>query len=392
MSKERKNKLKNTLSMVLWGVLIFIITRQVPFVSYSILGNLALLGIVALNMRYDATGFYRTFLPILCWCSFLVFYALLQGNEVTLVARFILIIFFLLTAYFIILPSRMVKLLFALTLLQCIFLIGLEFILLLFFNLETYEPLRHYFINQGWGDVYTFTGHFYNIPVKGNALLPFVYMLSYFIPVFPQKRKSFFRCIYLLAIVFAGNFAYLISLFVFHFMLFFLQNESFRQLQLKILALSFLIILFFIPGLIFVENVMSKKVDSMGTRQDQVEVLLRDIGQENTTIWLGKGLGNTVSEKTNYRDYTGNIYFELQTFYFFNQLGIVNFISFILLNLFFAYTKIRDPRLLFVYLCYILYAFTNPYILDSNQVIVILTLVMANKILEDENRVCTCNV
>ena len=390
--KERKNKLKNTLSMVLWGVLIFIITRQVPFVSYSILGNLALLGIVALNMRYDATGFYRTFLPILCWCSFLVFYALLQGNEVTLVARFILIIFFLLTAYFIILPSRMVKLLFALTLLQCIFLIGLEFILLLFFNLETYEPLRHYFINQGWGDVYTFTGHFYNIPVKGNALLPFVYMLSYFIPVFPQKRKSFFRCIYLLAIVFAGNFAYLISLFVFHFMLFFLQNESFRQLQLKILALSFLIILFFIPGLIFVENVMSKKVDSMGTRQDQVEVLLRDIGQENTTIWLGKGLGNTVSEKTNYRDYTGNIYFELQTFYFFNQLGIINFISFILLNLFFAYTKIRDPRLLFVYLCYILYAFTNPYILDSNQVIVILTLVMANKILEDENRVCTCNV
>ena len=115
MSKERKNKLKNTLSMVLWGVLIFIITRQVPFVSYSILGNLALLGIVALNMRYDATGFYRTFLPILCWCSFLVFYALLQGNEVTLVARFILIIFFLLTAYFIILPSRMVNLLFALT-------------------------------------------------------------------------------------------------------------------------------------------------------------------------------------------------------------------------------------------------------------------------------------
>ena len=107
---------------------------------------------------------------------------------------------------------------------------------------------------------------------------------------------------------------------------------------------------------------------------------------------MGKGLGNTVSEKTNYRDYTGNIYFELQTFYFFNQLGIINFISFILLNLFFAYTKIRDPRLLFVYLCYILYAFTNPYILDSNQVIVILTLVMANKILEDENRVCTCNV
>ena len=41
MSKERKNKLKNTLSMVRWGVLIFIITRQVPFVSYSILGNLA---------------------------------------------------------------------------------------------------------------------------------------------------------------------------------------------------------------------------------------------------------------------------------------------------------------------------------------------------------------
>ena len=382
MSKERKIGLKDSLSMLLWGMLIFIITRQVPFVSYSIFGNLALLGIVVLNIRYDVTGFYRTFLPVLCWWFFLVFYALLQGNEVTLVARFALIIFFLLTAYFIILPSRMIKLLFAFTLLQCIFLIGLEFILLLFFNLETYEPLRHY----------SFTGHFYNIPVKGNALLPFVYMLSYFVPVFPRKKKHFFRCVYLLAIVFAGNFAYLISLFFFHFILFFLQNESFRKLQMKILGLSFLIILFFIPGLIFVENVMSKKVDSMGTRQDQVEVLLRDMGQEPTTVWLGKGLGNTVSEKTAYRDYTGNIYFELQTVYFFNQLGIINFISFILLNLFLAYTKIRDPRLLFVYLCYILYAFTNPYILDTNQVIVILTLIMANKMLEDENRVCTCDV
>ena len=392
MNEERKIGLKDTLSMLLWGVVILIITRQVPFVSYSIFGNLALLGIVVLNIRYNATGFYRTFLPILCWWFFLVFYALLQGNEVPLVARFALIIFFLLAAYFIILPSRMIKLLFAFTLLQCIFLIGLEFVLLLFFNLETYEPLRHYFINQGWGDVYTFTGYFYNIPVKGNALLPFVYMLSYFVPVFPEKRKRFFRCIYLLAIVFAGNFAYLISLFFFHFILFFLQNESLRRLQMKILGLSFLIVLFFIPGLIFVENVMSKKVDSMGTRQDQVEVLIRDMGQEHMTIWLGKGLGNTVSEKTAYRDYTGNVYFELQTVYFFNQLGIVNFIVFILLNLFLAYTKIRDPRLLFAYLCYILYAFTNPYILDTNQVIVILTLVMANKILEDENRVCTCNV
>ena len=84
--------------MLLWGMLIFIITRQVPFVSYSIFGNLALLGIVVLNIRYDVTGFYRTFLPVLCWWFFLVFYALLQGNELTLVARFALIIFFLLTA------------------------------------------------------------------------------------------------------------------------------------------------------------------------------------------------------------------------------------------------------------------------------------------------------
>lgn len=392
MNEERKNGLKDTLSILLWAVLIFIITRQVPFVSYSIFGNLALLGIFMLNIRYDAIGLYRTFLPILCWWFFLAFYALLQGNELALVARFALIIFFLITAYYIILPSRMIKLLFAFTLLQSIFLIVMEVVLLAFFNIETYEPLRHYFIEKGWGDVYTFTGHFYNIPIKGNALLPFTYMLSYFVPIFPQKGKRLFRSIYILGIVFAGNFAYLIGLFFFHFMLFFLQNESYRRLQMKVLGLTFLIVLFFIPALIFVENVMSKKVDSMGTRQDQVEVLLRDMGKDHMTIWLGKGIGNTVSEKTTYRDYTGNVYFELQTFYFLNQLGIVNFIGFILLNVFLAYTKIRDPRLLFVYICYIIYAFTNPYILDTNQVIVILTLVTANKVLEDENRLCTRHV
>ena len=109
--------------------------------------------------------------------------------------------------------------------------------------------------------------------------------------------------------------------------------------------------------------------------------------QENiSTFLLGKGLGNNVKIKTFFRDYTDNTYFELQVIYFFNQLGLVNSLIFFCFLLYLSINKIFYKDLLFIYFCYIIYAVTNPYILDTTQIVVILILISISNERRQKNR------
>lgn len=117
-----------------------------------------------------------------------------------------------------------------------------------------------------------------------------------------------------------------------------------------------------------------KSDESSAIRIEQATLLLKDLGESPVTLIMGKGMGNTLSVQTSFRDYTDNIYFELQILYILNQLGIIAFIIFSLYNIYLTITKIKYKELIFVYLFYIMYAITNPYIFDTNHIIVILTL------------------
>ena len=117
-----------------------------------------------------------------------------------------------------------------------------------------------------------------------------------------------------------------------------------------------------------------KSDESSAIRIEQATLLLKDLGESPITLIMGKGMGNTLSVQTSFRDYTDNIYFELQILYILNQLGIIAFIIFSLYNIYLTITKIKYKELIFVYLFYIMYAITNPYIFDTNHIIVILTL------------------
>lgn len=125
----------------------------------------------------------------------------------------------------------------------------------------------------------------------------------------------------------------------------------------------------------------SKKEVSNATRVDQATVLVEDMSDDIVGILFGKGLGHTVSRKTDFRDYTGNIYYELQTIYFMNQLGLIPFICFLCLNIYFTLKYIKYRKYIILYIAYVIYAVTNPYILNTNQVVVIITLVsLANSL------------
>ena len=80
---------------------------------------------------------------------------------------------------------------------------------------------------------------------------------------------------------------------------------------------------------------------------------------------------------THFRSYVGATYYELQVLYILNQLGVIPILLFILVNILFVFKYMPDTKIKMVYAGYILYAITNPYIIDTNQVVVIITLLSA---------------
>lgn len=114
---------------------------------------------------------------------------------------------------------------------------------------------------------------------------------------------------------------------------------------------------------------------SIGTRIDQYHVLLNDFSSNFPDLIFGKGFGNLIQVVTSARDYSNYIYYELQTIYFLNQMGLLVFSIFIIFNIYLAIKHIQNHMIRLIYCMYILYASTNPYIFDTNHLVVIITLV-----------------
>jgi hypothetical protein len=259
--------------------------------------------------------------------------------------------------------------------------------LIMVFRLIDISPsaIRTFFRNSEWGDIYTFNNIFYRIQVKGNALIPFTLFLT-FVSKNIIRRIWIYRLIFLLGLIISANFAYLMALIFFLFLYYSLGLTKY-QFAKRIILLSFLTISFSLPIINYTnEQFKLKSKTSFPIRTDQIKVLIDDFEENPINLILGKGLGNTLNVETKFRDYRGNIYFELQPVYFLNQLGFLNFLLFLFLNISFAFYSIRLKETRLIYVSYILYSITNPYILDSNQVIVILTLVCLDKYLRNENR------
>jgi hypothetical protein len=132
---------------------------------------------------------------------------MIQGNDISLIFRFAIIIILTLLAYFIKLPN-IINIFYFFVFLQCIVLIISEIALVVFFDLDSYLPIRLYSLREmEWGDIWTTNGYFYRIQVKGNALIPFAYMLS-FTKFVNFKYTKWARIILLLGAIFAGNFSF----------------------------------------------------------------------------------------------------------------------------------------------------------------------------------------
>ena len=373
------------------GVVLFL-TRQFPLSAYSTLGNIFLIGLLFISFFWKNktidTSSKKTMKLIFIWSVFLLTYAILiRENSINLVFRFYIIILCLLLSHWVHLPLVATKrIFFFFILLQCFVLIVIEAIMNLFFSINNYLPFRFFFMEQGWGDIYTYDGFFYRVQIKGNALIPFAFFLM-FLKDYTFKYRRTLQIILLISSIIAGNFAYLIGIFIFIIFWYLFNDLRKQKFRNRIIIFSFVFALSIGSIIECTQDVLDRKSGySLGTRSDQVDVLIRDVQRDISTFLLGKGLGNNVTIKTSFRDYTDNLYFEIQAMYFFNQLGLINSLIFISFLLFLAIKKIFYKDLLFIYFCYIIYGVTNPYILDTTQTTVILILISISNVRKQKNR------
>ena len=375
------SKYKINLLSFFYLLIIILLTRQVPLQEYSVIMNISTSILVILylyfSIDYLKLNLENKFIIIFFFLLlFHFFYSIFFTKAEFLNSlRFLLIISTIILAYKIKIQSIIItKYFLFFIIIQAIFIIILELLLIIFNDITFYNFIRQTATSNGWGDIYTLNNIYYNIQVKGNALLPVAFMIT-FLNNLKIKRIFLIRYIILIAVFFSGNFAYLIAITIYLVIMNIYRITTFRHLYKWFVYSLLLITLLAYPIYSYIENKISeKKEDSIHERYQQADLLLYELQKTPLTFLLGLGQGATLEKTTSTRDYRGLTYFELQPIYFLYQLGIVFFLLFIFLYFFLSFIYFKNKIILSIYLCYIIYSSTNPYIFDTNNFIVIILL------------------
>lgn len=227
----------------------------------------------------------------------------------------------------------------------------------------SYSAIRAYGHLKGWGDIYSFGSMFLTrVQLQGNALLVMAFFMSCY-----KEDKIFYRVALFLACLIAGNKAYLIGIFL--FVLYFFVSWLFTtrknyNFNFKVCFLLLCSMMSFPVIIDKANSILEEKAGySNAVRKDQAEVLLFG------NIITGNGVGHTITAKTKYRDYSGANYFEVQTLYVINQIGIIGYFLFLCLTFGLLLKRKNSFALVFIYFSYLAYTFFNPYCFDTTHMI-----------------------
>ncbi|HFR2256338.1 TPA: O147 family O-antigen polymerase, partial [Shigella flexneri] len=103
-------------------------------------------------------------------------YSYIKGNDIAIIIRFYIIILFILCAYFCSYGTiSIVKIFLYLMVLQAVIISIISIYMTKTYGIGDYSALRHYFLENDYGDVYTYGSGFYRVQIKGNALIPFAF-------------------------------------------------------------------------------------------------------------------------------------------------------------------------------------------------------------------------
>lgn len=364
----RRRAIAMTLSLFIAGLLV---TRQTQVPA---LGGLAApwsLLVVVLSLRWQRSVAWL--LPMCAYGSLSLLGSLLLGVELASAVRFLLVTVGTLLAFHIAPAAISARLALAPLVLQSVLIVAISLSLAVLQDLEAASAIRSMVLESNWGDIYSFDGFYYRVQLIGNALIPLLFLVS----LWRWRQGLFYRAAAaasLLGLAAAGNLTYVLVAIVAILM-------RTWQVARRSLAARVVIGVVVCAALVLVwdtaSDAFNKKFgaddSSMGVRFDQVDVAVSLWGESPLRFVLGAGLGSSFPDGRE-RAYSESQYIELQSLYLFVQLGLLGSAIYLASLAFSARHRLSTDGQKIFWL-YMLSGITNPYILDTNQIIAAMLLV-----------------
>lgn len=233
--------------------------------------------------------------------------------------------------------------------------------------------VRTLVLETNWGDIYSFDGVYYRVQLIGNALVPLLFLVS----LWRYKQGYLYRflmMVSLLGLVAAGNLTYSLVAAL---------AILIRTWRFALSSVAARVLIGMVFGIAIVlawsttSDVLERKFDgadsSMGVRFDQLEVASNLWRESPTRLLFGAGLGANFpnGRERNYSEYQ---YIELQSLYLLVQLGLFG-MAIYLATLAISARQFLNADGQRIFWLYLLSGATNPYILDTNQIIATILLV-----------------
>lgn len=328
--------------------------------------------LLILFLQYDCNKTFTIFVPIIFYATLSFMISVASGNDILDATRFFVIILATLLSFNV--RSKVVSqsLVLAPLLFQCVVISIIAIVLAYLQDDELAKSVRQTVLEHNLGDIYTFDGFYYRVQLIGNALLPLFFMLLLFL----SDKNRVLKLLLLisgLSLFAAGNLTYWITAGIAICIRY--KNLLVKHWVATITILLTAICLILSSGAytVLIEQKFEGSSSSMGVRYDQIDVVEKVFKNQNLAIIFGKGLGARLPDG-NERNYSDDLYIELQGLYLAFQLGLLGSSLYILTLVFKAHNTLSmDGRIIFW--LYILSGATNPYILDSNQVLATMLLV-----------------
>lgn len=390
MDKKPPLLSSNNLAVLFYALAIFCLTRQYPFSRLSSLIFVFIVLAIGITLPKIWRNFNEskkeikvfTIIYFIVFTTLLLYSIMIRNNGIVDAVRTYAVCLFLAITYFFIKDKRLAKAFIFMMFLHAIVVIGMQIYMMQHSSPSYNSHVRGVFLNSGFGDIYTRNGWLFRIIIKGNELLPVAFMMAD--TIYKKGIKRLYKYVILISIGIAGNLAYFIALSM-YFLAKMVTNKNGRKLVLILIYIGMAFFIIFNKPII---NQINKTMElknrsSMPIRYEQIETLLEDF-REPYEVILGRGMGNTITAQKNIRTYTNDKYFELQIFYFLNQLGVLPFVFFIFYNLYVS-IKILNKETLIIYGSYVLYALTNPYIFNLTHIIIIIALASLKEVIKQSN-------
>lgn len=253
---------------------------------------------------------------------------------------------------------------------QSVFIFSIS-LYLLSSDFNTWQSIRIFVKDRGFGDIWTTDGYYYRVQLRGNPLIMVGWLSQLILIGFNNVKDKFSFAILSVGLVVAGNLTFLFAAFLAIFIYCIVYKKFFILLCFCFFLVSALG-LGFLDEIIFVlVRKFSGAQSSMGARFEQINVIVRAIFLEGYYFHgagagapyplgrFGDGGWRTISQ-----------YIEVQLFLYFYKFG---FFSGLLLTVcvYFSVFLFEFRVGLFIF-CYLVSSVTNPYFLDANHLLIML--------------------